>query len=130
MGSADQAPRDSSGVHRSCSRITEEIVTVKQRITDKLTEALHPVHLDVVNESHLHSVPPGSESHFKVIVVASAFDGLGLVDRHRRVNAVLAEELASMVHALALKTLSPSEWQSAPKEFQSPPCRGGSKADA
>jgi BolA protein len=42
---------------------------IQQAITEKLQTALVPAHLDVINESHMHNVPPGSESHFKVIVV-------------------------------------------------------------
>lgn len=104
---------------------------VQQRILEKLTAALHPVHLDVVNESHMHSVPPGSETHFKVLVVSPAFEGQPLVQRHRAVNAALADELRSGVHALSIRALTPSQWEvdGAPG-FQSPPCLGGSKAGA
>ncbi len=101
-------------------------------IEQKLLQAFQPVFLDVVNESHMHSVAPGSESHFKVVIVTPAFDGMRLLQRHRAVNAVVAEELAEKIHALALHTYTPSEWYEyyAEKPPASPKCFGGSKKDA
>jgi len=103
-------------------------MTVQSTIEAKLTEALAPLHLEVINESANHSVPPGSESHFKVVLVSTEFDGQRLLARHRRVNAVLADELASKIHALALHTYTEAEWRErfggAP---MSPPCLGGSR---
>lgn len=102
---------------------------LERAIRSKLDEGLAPLHLDVVNESHMHSVAPGSETHFKVLVVSAAFEGLGPVERHRRIHAVLAVELAGGVHALTLRALTPAQWE---KEggagFASPKCLGGSKA--
>ena len=101
---------------------------MQQRITDKLTAALAPAHLSVEDESHMHNVPAGAQSHFKVTVVAPEFAEQSLVERHRRVNRILAEELAGQVHALALHTLSEAEWKTAPEVPDSPPCRGGAKS--
>ncbi len=101
---------------------------VQESIEKKLGEALSPVHLEVVNESGMHSVPPGSETHFKVLVVSPAFEGLGLVDRHRRVNEALREELRAGVHALSIRALTPAQWAEGPAPLVSPPCLGGSKA--
>ena len=70
-----------------------------------------PSHLEVINESYMHRVAPGSESHFKVVVVSQAFEGQRLLGRHRQVNGVLADELAGAIHALALHTYTESEWQ-------------------
>ena len=100
---------------------------VRQNIVDKLRAQLAPAYLDVEDESHMHNVPPEAQSHFKVTVVAAEFAGQSLVNRHRRVNRILAEELAGPVHALALHTLSEEEWQADPNVPDSPPCRGGSK---
>jgi BolA protein len=102
-------------------------VTRKAAIESKLGEALHPVHLEVVNESNMHNVPPGSETHFKVLVVSPDFEGLGLVDRHRKVNETLRVELAGGVHALSIRALTPSQWSASNEEFASPKCLGGSK---
>jgi BolA protein len=101
----------------------------QESIRTRLSSALDPVHLDVENESHMHSVAPGSETHFKVLVVSQAFAGLGAVERHRRVHDLLREELASGLHALSLRALTPDEWaHKGEAGFRSPPCLGGSKA--
>ncbi|HVR28601.1 MAG TPA: BolA/IbaG family iron-sulfur metabolism protein [Thermoanaerobaculia bacterium] len=95
-------------------------------IEAKLREALDPVHLEVLNESDRHAVPAGSESHFRLRVVARSFSGQRLVERHRVVNRVLAAELAGQVHALALEALTPEEWARRGGAVQvSPPCLGG-----
>ncbi|AOV17619.1 transcriptional regulator BolA [Acidihalobacter aeolianus] len=100
----------------------------QQLIERKLTDVLEPEFIEVINESSNHNVPPGSESHFKVTVVSAAFDGERLIQRHRRVNQILAEEFADGLHALALHTLSPDEWfERAGHVPESPLCMGGSK---
>jgi len=95
-----------------------------QRIESALS-SVAPVHLEVVNESHMHSVAPGSETHFKVIVVSAAFDALSLIARHRRVNELLQPELASGLHALSIHAFSPAEWSKQGVDTESPACRGG-----
>ena len=86
---------------------------VSESIHQKLTKALAPERLDVRDESHLHAghagAPEGGESHFRLLIVSSAFEGLSRVARQRLVNGVLSEELAGPVHALAMKTLTPAE---------------------
>lgn len=52
---------------------------IEKAITQALTENLSPVHLEVVNESYMHNVPKGSETHFKVLVVSSRFESLPLI---------------------------------------------------
>ena len=99
---------------------------VQAAIEQKL-HALDPAHLEVINESHMHNVPEGSESHFKVTVVSDQFDGKMLVARHRMVNQILADELAGSVHALALHTKTPDEWfEQGGQTADSPLCEGGS----
>ena len=103
---------------------------MQQTIERKLAEAFAPGHLEVLNESHQHSVPPGSESHFKVVLVSAAFEGKRSVARHQQVYKVLAAELAGGVHALALHTYTPAEWaERAARAPDSPACMGGSKHD-
>jgi BolA protein len=105
-------------------------MAVQDIIQTKIRDSLAPVHLEVVNESHMHSVPPNSETHFKLIVVSDAFAGTPLVQRHRRVNELLQSELNAGVHALALQTLTPEEWEKKGGiTAASPNCMGGSKAD-
>ena len=106
-------------------------MTVQQAIESKLRTALAPAHLEVINESHRHSVPPNSETHFKVIAVAEAFSGQARVARHQAVNRLLAAEIAGPVHALSIQAFTPAEWAArGGAVHNSPPCLGGGKADA
>ncbi|MBT3549748.1 MAG: BolA family transcriptional regulator [Rhodospirillaceae bacterium] len=99
---------------------------IEQTITRKLTTRFNPAHLEITNESHMHAVPPGSESHFKVVVVSEAFEGERLVRRHQMVNEILANELAGDVHALAMQTLTAEEWEKkGGVTANSPDCMGG-----
>ncbi|HEY3697933.1 MAG TPA: BolA/IbaG family iron-sulfur metabolism protein [Spongiibacteraceae bacterium] len=106
-------------------------MSIQQQIETKLTAALPLAHIEVINESHMHSVPPGSETHFKVVLVSSEFDDKRAVARHQLIYRVLADELAGSVHALALHTYTADEWQlrcrAAPN---SPQCLGGGKHDS
>jgi len=96
-------------------------------ITSKLEKALSPEHLEVINESHMHNVPEGSESHFKLVIVSDDFKDKMLLARHRLVNKVLEEELKGSIHALALHTMTMEEWFEKGNAAESPPCEGGSK---
>ncbi|PVV10618.1 MAG: BolA family transcriptional regulator [gamma proteobacterium symbiont of Ctena orbiculata] len=103
------------------------MTTIQDSIQEKLESAFSPLHLEVTNESHMHSVAEGSESHFKLLIVSYAFKGEKPISRHRLVNKVLAEELQGGVHALALHTMTPEEWfEKGGKVPESPPCLGGS----
>jgi stress-induced morphogen len=88
-------------------------MSLERDIRHKLTEAFAPEALEVVNDSHRHAGHAGSpgtgESHFTIKVVSAAFAGKSRLERHRMVNAVLAQELAGKVHALAIKALAPEE---------------------
>lgn len=99
---------------------------VQRAVQDRLEGAFAPSWLEVVNESHLHNVPPGSEMHFKVVVVSERFAGLRAIARHRAVHGVLRDQLDGGIHALTITALTPEEWRErdgfvAP----SPRCRGG-----
>ena len=102
-------------------------MTRQEAIERKLAGALPLAHLEVVNESGGHNVPPASESHFRVVLVSAAFDGQPLVQRHRAVNKALAEVFAEGLHALAIHTYTEAEWRARHGEAPlSPPCLGGS----
>lgn len=102
--------------------------SLHQHIETKLTDQLRPLYLLVQNESHLHGTA-SDDSHYKVIAVCEQFDGMRLLQRHRTINKVLADELAGPVHALALHVYSPDEWQKLQQVPTSPACRGGSQLD-
>ena len=99
----------------------------QQLIEHKLRQSFAPSYLEVIDESGLHNVPPGAESHFKITIVANEFEQLGLVKRHQAVYSALSQLMAEGIHALALHTLSPQEWQAKNRHVStSPPCLGGS----
>lgn len=104
-------------------------MSIAKTIEAKIQEGVNPLHLEVINESHMHNVPEGSESHFKLLVVAETFGGQNRVQRHRAINGLLAAELQGPVHALSMHLFSPEEWVKAQNvEWASPKCRGGSKS--
>jgi len=103
-------------------------MSVLNTIETKLDNGLALQHLQVINESASHNVPAGSESHFKVVLVAEAFESMRLLQRHRQVNKILAAELAGPVHALAIHAYTLTEWQARHGDAPlSPPCLGGSR---
>lgn len=82
-------------------------------ITRRLTEAFAPESLRVIDESEQHAGHaghrPGGETHFRLYIVAQAFRGKSRLERHRMINAALAEALTGGVHALAIHAASPEE---------------------
>ena len=88
--------------------------------------ALSPTHLEVLDESHMHS--RGLETHYKAVIASEAFGGKSAVRRHQAVYAALGG-LMGEVHALALHTYTPAEWMEQGAAPDSPRCMGGSKHD-
>jgi BolA protein len=96
-------------------------MSIQSAIEAKLTSAFSPDRLAVINESHMHAghhhVESGhhatfdgtGETHFRVRIVAPAFSGMSRIERHRAVNALLADELRAGVHALAIEPAAPGE---------------------
>jgi BolA family transcriptional regulator, general stress-responsive regulator len=89
------------------------MTTVAESMRRKLTEALAPTRLAIIDQSHRHAghagARPEGETHFLIEIVSPAFAGLSRIERQRLVHQVLATELASPVHALSLATLTPEE---------------------
>jgi BolA protein len=87
--------------------------SIASEIETRLTSALEPTHLEVVNDSHHHAGHMGDdgtgESHFTVVVESPAFAGLNRVQRQRLVNQALADLLSSRIHALAIRARAPGE---------------------
>ncbi len=129
LSSALRCLRPSTCTLALTRQLTYHMGPVETTIRTKLAQALKPEHLEVMNESHMHAVPAGSESHFRVLVVSPQFEGLSLLQRHRLVNETLREELSTCVHALAIQAKTPQQWSSNPSLAKSPPCMGGSKHD-
>jgi stress-induced morphogen len=104
---------------------------MRDSIHDELIRSFTPTVLEVINESHNHAVPAGSETHFKVVVVSESFAGQSPVARHRQVNKALAKQLAGRLHALSIQAFTPAQWTERGGVVPpSPPCLGGSKVQA
>jgi len=89
-------------------------MSLQMQIEKKIHDALAPEHLEVINESHLHAGhQPGfdgkGESHLRIRIVASAFNGVNRVMRHRKINELLKDELERGLHALAIDAKTPDE---------------------
>jgi BolA protein len=88
-------------------------MSTAHRIREKLTTALNPDRLEIVDESHRHAghagARPGGETHFRVEVIAAAFAGKSRIERQRLVYAALKDEMSQQIHALSLVTRAPGE---------------------
>ena len=85
----------------------------RERIESRLREHLEAVHVEVIDESHLHSGHAGAKSgggHFRATIVSARFEGLSPVAAQRLVYQALADEMGGEIHALAMKTLTPANW--------------------
>jgi BolA family transcriptional regulator, general stress-responsive regulator len=102
---------------QNVSAIVVRRMAIERAIEEKLVNGFAPSELRVVNESHLHEghagSPGGGESHFSVLIVSEAFAGKSRLERHRLVNAALAEEIAGGIHALAIRAMTPGEFAEA-----------------
>lgn len=117
--------------HRTSAKAVVRGTPLEQAIRDKLEQATRAEVIEVLNESRMHNVPPKAETHFRVVVVSSRFEGTNRLQRHRVVHRALADELAGPVHALAVDALTPAEWRARGEgRSLSPDCRGGSRFDA
>lgn len=85
----------------------------RARIEAALRECLAAVHVEVIDESHLHVGHAGAREgggHFRAIVVSARFDGRSPVERQRLVYEALEKIMGSEIHALSMKTLTPAQW--------------------
>ncbi|KAK5650057.1 hypothetical protein RI129_001086 [Pyrocoelia pectoralis] len=104
------------------SNLTAPVATA---IRKKLSSNLNVLHLDILNDSYMHNVPKGAETHFKVVVVSDQFNGLSLIKRHRIIHDLLKDELQNGVHALSIEAKTPDQWDPKDVPEKSPPCKGG-----
>ena len=95
--------------------------SIKSKIMDKLNTVFNPSFIDLINESHMHSVPENSETHFKLIIVSDLFKDLSLVQRHKKVFESLGVTM-DKIHALPMSTYDLNEYESNPKIIDSPEC--------
>ena len=88
-----------------------------RRIESSLRESFAPVHLEVVDESHLHAGHAGAKAgggHFRIVLVSARFEGKIPIERQRLVYSALADEMGAEIHALSMKTLTEAEWKHRP----------------
>ncbi|XP_076682476.1 bolA-like protein DDB_G0274169 [Andrena cerasifolii] len=98
---------------------------IEHSIREKLVNALNPSRIEIINESYMHNVPKGSETHFKVIVVSGMFENTARIKRHQMINNLLQAELEGGVHALSIVAKTRDEWDDNSKVSPSPACKGG-----
>lgn len=97
-------------------------------LKNKITLEFQPTHLELENESHSHSVPANSETHFRALIVSEKFRGLNRISRQRLVLQAVSQEMQRGVHAFTMRCLAPDEWSDGQgAQFTSPACHGGSK---
>ena len=101
-------------------------------IDSALRESLKPSFMLLENESHKHKSRNEPESHFKVLIVAEAFAGESVLQRHRLVNAAVMKGGPLPCHALTIKALTPAQFEALEEkvEFASPACLGGDQRTA
>ena len=98
---------------------------VQRSLEQKLKNAFQPTRYQALNESDMHNVPPNSESHFKVVIVSTAFDEKSRIQRHQMINAVVKDELKGPIHALSIQAHTDAEWEErSGSVLQSPDCIG------
>lgn len=92
--------------------MTEPVATRSARIEARLREALAPLALEVVDDSHLHAGHAGAadgRGHFTVNILSEQFAGVPVVRRHRLVYAAVGDMMTTDIHALSIKALAPGE---------------------
>lgn len=93
--------------------MTAEASERRERIEAKLRDRLEALHVEVLDESHLHVGHAGAKSgggHFRATIVSARFEGLSAVAAQRLVYEMLADEMGGEIHALSMKTLTPAKW--------------------
>lgn len=102
---------------------------IETTLREKIEKAFNPEYYELENESHRHSVPANSETHFRLLVVSTAFADKSRIDRSRMVNDLMEPLMTKGLHALSQRTMTPPEWDKIKATFVmvSPECRGGSR---
>ena len=86
----------------------------RSHIEVRLRDELEAVHVEVVDESHLHAGHAGAASgggHFRAVIVSAHFEGRSSVERQRLVYTALSAEMGRDIHALSMRTLTPDQWE-------------------
>jgi BolA protein len=89
-------------------------MTLIDTITQKLKTDLGATHVEIIDNSWMHAGHAGSASggsHLAIVVVSPQFEGVPLMERHRRVHQLLKTEMETAIHAMELRVLTPEVWE-------------------
>ena len=81
-------------------------------IRERLTRALDPEKLDIIDESAKHAGHAGAASgggHYIVTIVSKAFENKSLIQRHRLVYDAVDDMMHTEIHALSIQASTPDE---------------------
>ena len=79
--------------------------SIENKIINTLNECMNISSLKILNESFMHNVPEGAESHFKIVIVSNDFNNLSHIQRHKLVYKHL-DTIMNDIHALSIQSLS------------------------
>ena len=99
--------------------MTERLI--EKKIINSLNENFNLASLKIVNESFMHNVPEGSESHFKIVIVSDNFIKKSLIQRHKEIYKALGE-IMNDIHALSIHAFDNKEFELNPMILDSPQC--------
>ena len=95
--------------------------SIESTINKIINESYNPLYIELVNESFMHNVPRGSESHFKLVVVSDIFKNMTLVQRHKHIYSSLKTTMNN-IHALSINAFDIDEFKLNPTKSKSPDC--------
>lgn len=112
---------------RMCTKSLPQSGGPIENLIRESLKKLKPIHCETRNDSYLHSVPKGSETHFKILIVSKDFESLPLIERHRIVNKTVREALGkdNYPHALSIEARTPDEYDKDSVMTPTPKCKGG-----
>ena len=94
---------------------------IESQIINTLSPSMNLSSLKIINESFMHNVPKGSESHFKIVVVTNDFNNLSIIKRHKLIYKTL-DNLMNKIHALSIHAFNEEEFKLNPVILDSPEC--------
>jgi BolA protein len=94
---------------------------IESQIINTLSNSMNLSSLKIINESFMHNVPKGSESHFKIVVVTNDFNNLSIIKRHKLIYKTL-DNLMNKIHALSIHAFNEEEFKLNPIILDSPEC--------
>lgn len=100
------------------------MIHIRELMEERLRNQLAPSILEILDESSQHG--NSEPSHFRILIVSDAFEGLSAVKRHQRVYEVLGD-IMNVIHAFSQQTYTVSEWKNSGVRLASPPCQHSKK---